>query len=130
MPALARIPATQGIAAMQSINVTVINPLFMLAFLGTGIASVVLGVIAVTRWDEEYAPYLLIGGVVYILGEIVTTFVVHQPHNLALVAMDPSDAATEAYWSRYVPLWTAWNHFRTIAALATTVLLVIAIRVS
>ena len=32
MKALARLPPAQGIAAMQSINVTVINPVFMMAF--------------------------------------------------------------------------------------------------
>ena len=35
MNALARLPAAAGIAAMQSINITVINPLFMTVFLGT-----------------------------------------------------------------------------------------------
>lgn len=35
MNALARLQPTQGIAAMQSINITVINPLFMAPFLGT-----------------------------------------------------------------------------------------------
>jgi uncharacterized membrane protein len=43
MQALGRIPAEQGITAMQSINITVINPLFMLAFLGTGAVCLVLG---------------------------------------------------------------------------------------
>jgi uncharacterized membrane protein len=38
MNALARLPAAQGITAMQSINVTVINPLFGLAFFGTAAA--------------------------------------------------------------------------------------------
>jgi uncharacterized membrane protein len=38
MKALARLPAPQGIAAMQSINVIVINPWFMTAFLGTAAA--------------------------------------------------------------------------------------------
>ena len=35
MKALNRLPPAQGIAAMQFINVTVINPLFMTAFFGT-----------------------------------------------------------------------------------------------
>jgi hypothetical protein len=35
MRALARIAPPQGIAAMQSINVAVINPVFMAVFLGT-----------------------------------------------------------------------------------------------
>lgn len=38
MRALARLPAPQGIAAMQSINVVVITPLFMMALFGTGAA--------------------------------------------------------------------------------------------
>jgi uncharacterized membrane protein len=38
MPALARLQPAQGIAAMQSINITAINPLFMLALLGTAVA--------------------------------------------------------------------------------------------
>ena len=37
MSALARLPAPQGIAAMQSINITVINPVFMLVFMGTAL---------------------------------------------------------------------------------------------
>ena len=41
MNALARLPAAQGIAAMQSINVVVINPLFITAFLGTDAACVI-----------------------------------------------------------------------------------------
>jgi uncharacterized membrane protein len=38
MSALARLQPSQGIAAMQSINITVINPWFMAAFLGTAAA--------------------------------------------------------------------------------------------
>jgi hypothetical protein len=36
MKALGRLPAEQGITAMQSINVVVINPWFLTAFFGTG----------------------------------------------------------------------------------------------
>ena len=35
MSALARLQPAQGIAAMQAINITAINPLFMLALFGT-----------------------------------------------------------------------------------------------
>lgn len=36
MSALERLPMAQGITAMQMINITVINPLFMTTFLETG----------------------------------------------------------------------------------------------
>jgi uncharacterized membrane protein len=42
MKALAQLPPPYGIAAMQAINIVVINPLFMAAFLGTGVASLAL----------------------------------------------------------------------------------------
>lgn len=32
---LARLPSAEGIAAMQSINVAILNPVFLAAFLGT-----------------------------------------------------------------------------------------------
>jgi len=40
MPALGRIRPDQGIAAMQSINVTVITPGFMLALFGTAVIPI------------------------------------------------------------------------------------------
>ncbi len=39
MKALGRVPSSEGIAAMQSINVVVINPSFMGAFMGTALLS-------------------------------------------------------------------------------------------
>lgn len=44
MTALNRLPPAQGIAAMQFINVTILNPLFLLTFMGTAGASVVLAI--------------------------------------------------------------------------------------
>ena len=41
MKALARLPAPQGIVAVQSINIVVINPLFMGALFGTGALCIV-----------------------------------------------------------------------------------------
>ncbi len=49
MKALARIPSAGGIAAMQAINVVVINPWFMGAFFGTALACLVLVVSSLFR---------------------------------------------------------------------------------
>jgi len=42
MPALARVPAAQGIAAMNSINVFAVTPVFMTALFGTAAACVLV----------------------------------------------------------------------------------------
>ena len=46
MPALKRLPAPQGIAAMQSINELAVTPLFMTALFGTAAACV-----GVAAWE-------------------------------------------------------------------------------
>lgn len=50
MEALARLPAAAGIAAMQSINVAILNPLFLATFLGTGAVCFVLMVVSLLSW--------------------------------------------------------------------------------
>lgn len=55
MQALSRIPPGQGIAAMNAINVVVVNPSFMLAFAGTALLCVLLAAGALFRWEETRA---------------------------------------------------------------------------
>lgn len=52
MRALSRLPAPTGIAAMQSINRAVLNPVFLSVFFGTALLGFVLVVLAVSRWQE------------------------------------------------------------------------------
>jgi uncharacterized membrane protein len=130
MKALTRVPESQGLVAMQTINVVVINPLVMLALFGTGLACAVLVIAAFVEWGEPYAVYLLLGSLVYLAGVVVLTFVYHVPRNDALAALDTNDAGAASHWNRYASTWTAWNHLRTVSALAAAAILTIALRVS
>ncbi len=127
MKALARVPAAQGIAAMQSINITVINPWFMGAFFGTAAACVLVVIFSLLRWNEAESIYLLVGGPVYLIGTILVTMAFNVPRNNALAAVEPSSANGARLWASYVTSWTAWNHVRTVAALVAAVLLTIAL---
>ncbi len=128
MKALARLPAAQGIAAMQSINVTAVMPAFMSAFIGSAVASAALAVTSIFTWDEPSAVYLLIGSLCYLIGTFGLTIGYHVPRNDALAAVDPSQARAAGQWSRYVSTWTAWNHLRVLAALGAATLLTLALR--
>jgi uncharacterized membrane protein len=130
MKALARLPGAQGMTAMQLINIVVINPLVMLALFGTGLACAVLVVASFVEWGEAYAVYLLVGGLLYLAGVVVLTIAYHVPRNDALAALDPNDAGAVDYWNRYARTWTAANHLRTVAPLASAVLFTVALRVS
>jgi uncharacterized membrane protein len=127
MNALARLPAAQGIAAMQSINVVVINPLFMTAFLGTAAACVLLVVSSLLRWREPGAACLLAGGLLYLFGVILVTMVFNVPRNDALAAVAPASPEGASLWTNYLGSWTAWNHVRTAASLLAGTLLTVAL---
>ncbi len=129
MKALARLPAEQGIAAMQAINVAAVTVAFMAALFGTAVACGALALWAHFAWGERIAPYLLVGSALYLVGTILLTIVYHVPRNETLATMEPRGADAESYWRRYLSGWTAWNHVRAAAALAAAITFTIALRV-
>ena len=118
MKALARVPPAQGIAAMQSINVVVLNKWFFAVFFGSAVCCLALAITSFVLWQKPGAGYLLIGSLLYLVGTILVTILCNVPLNDALAAVDPSSANAERVWANYLKNWTAWNHVRTIAALA------------
>jgi uncharacterized membrane protein len=119
MKALGAIQPAQGISAMQSINVVVINPWFMTPFMGMAVLSGIMIITAIVRWSEPGAAYILAGGLLYSLGTFGVTMLFNVPRNNALAAVVPTSAEGAALWADYLVSWTQWNHVRTIAALAS-----------
>ncbi len=127
MKALARLPSAQGIAAMQSINIAVINPRFMAVFLGTAVCCIALCIYSVMAWQLPRSALLLAGSVLYLFGTILVTMKCNVPRNDVLAAIDPASVAGEKIWSDYLTAWTNWNHVRTAAALVAMVLFILAL---
>ncbi len=123
MRALARLPGEQGIAAMQSINVVVINPVFLLLFLGTAAACVGLLFYSFFLWSRPGSGFLLAGALLYLVGTLLVTLICNVPRNNALAGVDPSSVEGLELWTRYLSSWTMWNHVRTVAALAAAAML-------
>lgn len=117
MQALGRIPAAHGIAAMQSINIVVLNRWFLGAFLGTAAACTALA-LATLVWRPTGSAWLLAGSVLYVIGTFLVTMAFNVPRNEALAALAPDSLEATALWTRYLKEWTAWNHVRTAAAVA------------
>lgn len=128
MKALAALPPAQGIAAMQSINVVVINPWFLGIFLGTGVVCICLAASSLLAWDRPGAACLLAGCALYLIGTVGVTMIFNVPRNNALAAVDPATAEAAKIWTEYVRSWTAWNTVRTLAALAAAALFLVALR--
>ena len=122
MQALGQQTPASGIAAMQSINITVINPWFMVTFLGPAVVGAVLAISAVTQLDQPGAIYWLAGALLYIVGTIGVTVAGNVPLNDALAVVNPSSAEGATLWARYLTDWTFWNHVRTAAAFVAAAL--------
>ena len=127
MTALARLGAPQGIAAMQSVNVAILNPLFLIVFMGTAVLSLVTAVGAIWNWSAAGSGWTLAGSLLYLVGIILVTMVFNVPLNNALAAVDPASAEGAALWTRYLSEWVMWNTVRTVTALAAMVAFILAL---
>ena len=116
MGALARIQPPEGIAAMQSINRVILNPLFLIVFLGTAAASLLVVVTSLWRWHEAGSACLLVGALLYLVGTFLVTMLFNVPLNNALDAVTPASADGARLWANYLSTWTAWNHVRSITS--------------
>lgn len=126
MKALAQVPGEQGMRAMQAINVTVLNPLFLTLFLGTGAICVFLGIASVVRWQGAGSLGLLVGSALYLFGNIAVTGACNVPRNDALARINSTAPEAAEAWRKYKVEWTRWNHVRTITALAAAAAFTIA----
>jgi uncharacterized membrane protein len=129
MDALDRTPPSQAINAMNEINETVVRPGFMIAFVGTAILALALGVYAVLNWGDRRATFLLVASALYVVGTFILTIVHHVPLNDHLADVDPNSAAAASEWRHYFDSWVPWNHVRTIAPLGSTALYAAALTV-
>src|SRR5581483_2446582 len=120
MKALGRIAPASGIAAMQSINVAVLNPAFFAAFFGTAVLSALALIAGLMAWPGAGARYLVVGALLYLAGTIAVTMFCNVPLNNELARVAPDGAEGAGLWQRYLAEWTAWNHVRTLASLAAS----------
>ena len=114
---------TSAIATMNAINAVIVNPPFIAVFMGTPFVCVWL----LYRCSKEGSPdnaYAAAGALVLLVGELMLTVVVHIPKNDALAAYTPGSLIDDAdVWAEYYTTWTAWNHVRMLASIATVALL-------
>jgi uncharacterized membrane protein len=125
MKALARVPSAEGIAAMQSINLVVLNPSFLGVFMGTAALSLLVAVLAVTSWETPSALWIVAGALLYLVGTFLLTGLGNVPLNNQLAAVQAEDSAAIRIWEHYLDRWTFLNSVRTVAALSAALLFTI-----
>ncbi|MDX3192413.1 DUF1772 domain-containing protein [Streptomyces sp. MN03-5084-2B] len=109
MPGLARGDDKTFVEGMRGINVAIVNPLFMLTFLG---APVLAGVaVFLTPGPRPW----VIAGFVFLAGMVLLTGAVHIPLNNALDRGGDDYAAVRA---AFEPAWVRWNILRALVSTA------------
>ncbi len=129
MKALGKLPAAKGIAAMQSINIVVINASFLGLFVGGAVLSLLIGVAGIVNWNSPGSSWLVVGALMYLVGTFLVTGLGNVPLNNQLAATT-ADSTDVALWQHYLQRWTRLNTLRTLAAVGAALAFAIALQVA
>ena len=117
MPGLRRTDDRTFVAAFQSIDRAIINPVFMATFFGA-LAFTALAALLHLGSDEKPAlPWIVAAFVLYLL-VFVITIVVNVPRNNEIKAAGDVDRMIDPHGVRErfdETRWVRWNHVRTAA---------------
>ena len=121
MRALAELEPETGTFAMQQINEKIINPVFLLFFLGTPVLCLMIAAYSSQHLSDANNVLLLVGAIGYIAGPFGITMSCNVPLNNKLAEVQPADGAET--WKDYQVNWQRWNHIRTYIGLGSIVFL-------
>ncbi len=115
MPGVARTDDATFVATMQRVNVAIVNPVFLVTFLGAP-ALAAVGVAAADGPGRTWA----VAGLVLAVSTVATTAAFNIPLNDALAAVDldaDADAGTlAAARAAFEAPWVRWNVVRTLTS--------------
>lgn len=127
-PGLGRLSDAAYLAAMQSINRAILNPVFFIGFIGP------VFLLPLSTWllfREGMPPagwWMLAATLTYIVGVFGVTGGGNVPLNNALdkVSLQDDSAALATHRARFERPWNRLNTIRTICAVATVTMVIIA----
>lgn len=116
MPGLARVDDRTFVHAVQQMNVAIVNPVFMLSFLGAPL----LAAAAIATTDGPGRSWA-IAGAAFALATVVITFAGNIPLNDAIDAAGPIDKIRDlgAVRETFESGWVRLNIARTVTATAS-----------
>lgn len=127
MRSLDELPGLQGAQAMNKINDVILNTLFMPVFFGTTLWFAGLIVWALTDWQGTQSSLVISAALTYIIGMFFVTAFGNVPLNNQLKQSERDEPLLATSWQLYLERWTRLNHIRTMACIASSALLTMAI---
>lgn len=127
MPALARTDARTYVTAMQRINESILNPVFLATFMGSLVVPAVAVILHLGDDGRDRLPWIVAGTALY-GATILTTGAVNIPLNNQLMsAGDVTDETAPVVRAAFHGRWNRFNNARTLLCTAAVVALTIAI---
>jgi uncharacterized membrane protein len=112
VPGLDNADAATAVEAMRKMNVAIINPTFLLTFIGPVVTAAVTGFL-LHGIDEDTPAFLYFAAaVVYLFGSHVVTGRINVPMNNALENSTSTD--WQQRWADFSPRWRRWNNVRLV----------------
>jgi uncharacterized membrane protein len=124
-PGLGKLPDAGYLAAMQSINREILNPLFFMSFMGT------LILLPVSAWLQFGHPvsarfYLMLAAtIVYAAGTFGVTIMGNVPLNNALDGFNLQSASPEMIHQQRELFERPWNRLHSIRTIANAIALIL-----
>lgn len=128
-PGLGNLPDKEYILAMQSINIAIINPVFMLSFIGTVILLPLSAYLHYAKPLPVRFILLSIASSIYIVGTFGITIFGNVPLNDALAKFNIAEATIQEIAdgrSKFEGPWNRFHAVRTIAAATALSFVIIA----
>lgn len=123
-PGLGKLPDAGYLAAMQSINREILNPLFFMSFMGT------LILLPVSTWMQYSSPaparfYLMLAAtIVYAVGTFGVTIMGNVPLNNALDSFNLQSTSEVLHQQREM-FEKPWNRLHSIRTIANAIALIL-----
>jgi len=116
MPGLARTDDRTFVAALHHMNIAIVNPVFMLSFLG----APALAAVAVFTSSSSVRPWV-IAALVFAVLTLIVSGAGNIPLNNALDAAGPVDKIADLASVRadFEDAWVRWNIVRTLTSTAS-----------
>lgn len=131
MPGLARTDDRTFVGAFQAMDRAIINPLFLVVFVGALAITVVAAAVHLDDESRSAVPWILAAAVLYLVVFVITVRV-NVPLNDAIKAAgDPDEIDVAAVRERFSEsTWVRWNVVRTALTTAAMACLTIALAVT
>ena len=122
LPGTRRVPDTTYITTMQSINRAIINPAFIIPFMGIPVLLIATAIMQFRAGDSRRGSLLVSAAATYVVGVLGVTIGGNIPLNDALDAFDLTGSSEQAIADRrhsYETPWNRWHYLRTAASVAS-----------